>query len=134
MSAATASAGAGMMTVRELFEGVRQGRLTVQRCGRCGVLAVPPRAMCPACESTEWSRAPLSGDGTVASFTVIRVPPARHAADAPYVIAIARMTEGVSLLGRLEGVAVDAVRVGLPVRFAPGPAGDEPPIIRFRPR
>jgi len=123
-----------MMTVREFFDGARQGRLTVQRCGGCGALAVPPKAMCPVCESTGWGRVPLAGDGTVTSFTVIRVPPARHAADAPYVIAIARMAEGVALLGRLEGVAIEAVRVGLPVRFAPGPPSDDPPVLRFRPR
>lgn len=132
MSVSAVRTETGMMTVREFFDGVRQGHLAVQRCGRCGALAVPPKAICPSCESTDWSRAALCGEGTVASFTVIRVPPARHAAEAPYVIAIARMAEGVMLLGRLEGVAIDAVRVGLPVRFAPGPPAEDPAIIRFR--
>ena len=123
------------LTLREFFDGVRQGQLVVQRCGTCGELAVPPKAICPACEAATWERAPLGGDGEVASFTVIRVPPARLAAEAPYVIAVVRMSEGVSLLGRMAHVPPDAVRVGLRVRFVPpADATADPPVIAFRPR
>ncbi|HEY7142265.1 MAG TPA: Zn-ribbon domain-containing OB-fold protein [Methylomirabilota bacterium] len=124
----------GSMTIREFFDGVRQGRLVVQRCAACGALAVPPKAVCPACEGVRWERATLGGDGEVTSYTVIRVPPAQFAADAPYVIAVARMAEGVSLLGRLTGTPVDGVQVGMPVRFAGSPATSESPIITFRAR
>lgn len=136
MSAAPgpAAEAAAAMTIREFFDGVRAGRLTVQRCAGCGALAVPPKAICEACEATAWARAPLGGDGTVASFTVIRVPPARLAAEAPYAIVVARMAEGVSLLGRFAGAPLDALRVGLPVRFVPPPAGVDPPVITFAPR
>jgi hypothetical protein len=44
------------------------------------------------------------------------------------------MAEGVSLLGRLTGVPVDAARVGMRVRFAGSPASADPPIITFQPR
>ena len=122
------------MTIREFFEGVRAGHLVVQRCAACGALAVPPKAVCPACEATRWDRATLTGDGEIASYTVIRVPPGQFAAEAPYVVAITRMIEGVSLLGRLTGVPIEAVNVGMPVRFA-GPLRDaEPAVIAFRPR
>ena len=131
--AATAEAARGM-TTRKFFDGVREGRLVVQRCGACGALAVPPKAVCPCCEGLRWGRATLGGDGDVTSYTVIRVPPAQFAAQAPYVVTVARMVEGVSLLGRLTGVPVDAVHVGMPVRFA-GPLADaDPPVITFRPR
>jgi uncharacterized protein len=122
------------MTVREFFDGVRAGRLVVQRCAACGALAVPPKAVCPACESTRWDRATLGGDGEIASYTVIRVPPAQFAADAPYVVAVVRMIEGVSLLGRLIGGPIDGVQVGMPVRFASAAAGADPPFITFRSR
>jgi hypothetical protein len=122
------------MSTREFFDGVRGGRLIVQRCTTCGALAVPPKVVCPSCEGVTWGRATLGGDGEVASYTVIRVPPAQLAAEAPYVVAVARMAEGVSLLGRLTGVPIDAVTVGLPVRFVGSPANAEPPVIAFRPR
>ena len=131
---APATEAARGMTSREFFDGVREGRLVVQRCAACGELAVPPKAVCPSCESIRWERATLGGDGEVSSYTVIRVPPAQFAADAPYVIAVARMTEGVSLLGRLTGAPIEGVRVGMFVRFAGSPASADPPIITFRPR
>ena len=135
MSAPVAATETGRgMTTREFFDGVRAGRLVVQRCGACGALAVPPKAVCPACEGTRWDRATLGGDGEIASYTVIRVAPGHLAAEAPYVIAVARMAEGVSLLGRLTGVSIDTVSVGMPVRFA-GALGDtEPAVITFHPR
>jgi uncharacterized OB-fold protein len=124
----------GRMTTREFFDGVRDGRLVVQRCVACGALWVPPKAVCPDCEGESWSRAALGGDGEVASYTVIRVAPARLGAEAPYVVTVARMAEGVSLLGRLTGVPIEAVRVGMPVRFVASAADADPPVIFFRPR
>jgi 3-oxo-4,17-pregnadiene-20-carboxyl-CoA hydratase alpha subunit len=120
------------MTTREFFDGVRAGRLVVQRCAACGALAVPPKAVCPACEGTRWDRATLGGDGEIASYTVIRVPPGHLAADAPYVVTVVRMAEGVSLLGRLTGVPIDTVNVGMPVRFAGALNSAEPAVIAFR--
>jgi len=65
---------------------------------------------------------------------VIRVPPGPLLAEAPYGIVVVRMAEGVSLLGRLVAAPIEALRVGLPVRFVPpaDPAA-EPPVIAFRP-
>jgi uncharacterized protein len=130
--ATTADATRGMST-REFFGEVREGRLVVQRCATCGALAVPPKAVCPSCEGLRWDRATLTGNGEIASFTVIRVPPAQFAAQAPYVVAVARMAEGVSLLGRLTGVPTDAVHVGLAVRFAGSLPDADPPVITFVP-
>jgi uncharacterized OB-fold protein len=132
-AAPTARAG-GALTTAEFFAGVRDGRLTVQRCAACGALSVPPKLVCPGCESESFDRATLTGEGEVASYTIIRVPPSRLAPEAPYVVTVVRMAEGVSLLGRLTGLPVDAVRVGLPVRFVAPPSGAEPPVIHFRPR
>jgi hypothetical protein len=133
MSGAVVSAAA--LSLAEFFDGVRTGEVYVQRCAACGELSVPPKAFCPSCQGPAWERARLRGDGEVASFTIIRVPPAALAAEAPYAVVVVRMAEGVSLLGRTDGIALDALRVGLPVRVAPSadPAAS-PPVIRFRSR
>ncbi len=131
---APAAAADGLLTTGEFFAGVREGRLVVQRCGQCGALAVPPKAICPGCEGTRWGRVTLGGDGEVASYTVIHVAPAPLAAEAPYAIAVVRMAEGVSLLGRLLGVPHDQLAVGLPVRAVPPAADVDPPVIAFRRR
>lgn len=123
------------LSLGEFFDGVRSGQLSVQRCATCGELAVPPKAFCPSCRGAAWERVRLGGDGEIASFTVIRVPPSSLLPEAPYAIAVVRMAEGVSLLGRVEDVPIEALRVGLPVRFVPPrhPAAN-PPVIRFCPR
>jgi len=131
---APAATADGLLTIGEFFAGVREGRLVVQRCERCGALAMPPKAICPECEGTRWGRVTLGGDGEVASYTVIRVAPARLTVEAPYVIAVVRMAEGVSLLGRLLGVPHDQLAVGLPVRAVPLAADGDPPVIGFRRR
>ena len=72
-----------------------------------------------------WREISLAGDGTIASYTVIRVAPARHAGDAPYAIAVVKLREGVSLMGRVVDVPLDQLAVGLPVRFRPVVSGEQ---------
>ena len=108
-----------VITLKAFFEEARAGRLTGIRCGRCGELAIPPKEFCPACQERAWEPVPLQGNGTIASFTVIRVPPRGRAAEAPYAVAVVRLDEGVSLLGRIVDIPVDTLKVGLRVRFRP---------------
>lgn len=107
------------VTVQTFFELAREGTLTGIKCGGCGALAIPPKELCPECGARSWSPVPLSGDGAIASFTVIRVAPRGHAGDAPYAIAAVRLVEGVSLLGRVVDIPFDKLAVGLDVRFRP---------------
>ena len=108
-----------MITLQNFFEQVRGGQLTGIRCGRCGELAIPPKESCPSCRERAWETVPLTGAGTVASFTVIRVAPPARAADAPYAVALVRLQEGVFLSGRIVDIPLDVLRIGLPVKFRP---------------
>ena len=106
-------------SLKDFFERAREGTLTAIRCGACGELAIPPKEFCPACQQRAWEAVPLAGDGTIASYTVIRVAPARRAAEVPYAIAVVTLREGVSLIGRVVDIPLDTLEVGLPVRFRP---------------
>lgn len=108
-----------VITLKHFFEQARDGALTGIRCGKCGELAIPPKEFCPACGQRAWTPVPLAGDGTIASYTIIRVAPSRHAGDAPYAVAVVRLREGASLLGRVVDVPLDRLAVGLPVKFRP---------------
>jgi len=66
--------------------------------------SLPPRRVCPECGSTSLSEESLPAVGTVATATIVHVPPPRFADDAPYVTAIARFGP-VRLTGVLRGVA-----------------------------
>ena len=107
------------ITLQSFFEQARDGKLVGIKCGGCGALAIPPRELCPECGYRQWSPVPLSGDGEIASFTVIRIAPRGHAGDAPYAIAAVRLVEGVSLLGRIVDIPFDELAIGRKVRFRP---------------
>ena len=92
------------ITQRQFFEQAREGRLTAVRCGHCGALAIPPREFCADCSHRTWAPAPLSGEGTIASYTIIRVAAARHAADAPYAVGVVKLKEGASIFARIVDV------------------------------
>ncbi|HEV8641796.1 MAG TPA: Zn-ribbon domain-containing OB-fold protein [Methylomirabilota bacterium] len=108
-----------VITLKNFFERAREGALTAVRCGKCSALAIPPKEFCESCHQRAWEPVALSGQGTIASYTIIRVAPARHAAEAPYAVAVVQLKEGVSLLGRIVDLPLDKLQVGLPVKFRP---------------
>jgi uncharacterized protein len=93
-----------MMTVQKFFEQARDGRLSAIKCGGCGELAIPPKEFCAS---------------SVASYTVIRVAPSKHAGDAPYAVGVVKLTEGASIFGRILDVPFEKLAIGMPVRFRP---------------
>jgi uncharacterized protein len=107
------------ITARAFFERVRAGQLTALKCGSCGELAIPPRQLCPACHTRAWQPVDLRGEGTVASYTIIRVAPTRHADEAPYAVGVVKLTEGASIFGRIVDVPFEKLEVGLALRFRP---------------
>ena len=50
------------------WEGVRAGRLVIQRCLHCGLLRHYPQPMCPACRRLGFDWAPVSGRGRIYSW------------------------------------------------------------------
>lgn len=96
------------------WDGLREGRLLVQRCDDCGRLRHPPRPMCPHCTSLAWSAVPASGEGTVVSFVLPRHPQWPWFEDG-YVVALVELEEGVRIVSNLVGAAPDELRIGLRV-------------------
>jgi len=121
-----------VITLKGFFEEAREGRLSAIRCGSCGELAIPPKELCPSCHERRWELVPLHGTGSVVSFTVIRIPPRGRLAEAPYAVAVVKLDEGVSLLGRIVDIPLDTLTAGLAVRFRPLLLGDQV-IISFGP-
>jgi 3-oxo-4,17-pregnadiene-20-carboxyl-CoA hydratase alpha subunit len=108
-----------VVTLKDFFARAREGTLTALRCGKCGELSLPPKEFCPSCQQRAWQPVTLAGDGSIASYTVIRVAPRHFVAEVPYAIAVVRLREGVSLIGRVVDVPLDTLAIGLPVRFRP---------------
>ena len=114
-----------VVTLQGFFAEVRAGRLTGIRCRECGELTIPPKELCAACGKRAWDTVPLKGDGTISSYTVIRVAPRGHTGETPYAVAVVQLSEGVSLLGRVVELPLESLRVGLAVRFRPLVVGEQ---------
>ena len=101
------------------WEGMKEGRLRLQHCAKCGKARHYPKPVCPHCYSMEsqWQDVPL--DGTVNSWTVCHHPfNFFFKQQAPYVVALVDMVAGVRVNAPLRGVAEKDLRIGLPVRLA----------------
>ncbi len=96
------------------WDGAKEHRLLIQRCGRCDALRHPPRPMCPQCHSLDWDTVEASGRGTVYSFVMPHHPPLPWFPE-PYVVAIVELVEGTRLVTNLVDVAPEAVSIGMPV-------------------
>lgn len=100
---------------RFFWEGVKQGKLLIQRCKGCGDLHHPPGPVCPKCQSFEWDTVESSGKGTVYSFVVMHypeVPPFEY----PNPVGLIELEEGVRIISQLIGVKPGDVQIGQKVQ------------------
>jgi uncharacterized OB-fold protein len=98
------------------WDAAREHRLVVQRCDGCGALRHYPQPMCASCHSMDWSWTPVSGRGTVYTFTVTYQPFHPAWADrVPYAIATVELDEGVRMMTDLPPEDTDEVAIGRPV-------------------
>jgi uncharacterized OB-fold protein len=95
------------------WDGVDEGKLLVRACANCARLQHPPSPMCPTCGSVDWTVQQLSGRATVHSWIVSRHP--TQADDAPRIVVLLDLEEGLRLVSNLQGVDVDGVRNGMAV-------------------
>lgn len=110
-----------------------RGQLLIQRCPSCGRRQFYPRALCRTCGAEpEWE--PVSGEGTVHTFTVVRqygIPPFKQ--EVPYVVAMVDLAEGPRMLTNLVQCDPEQVAVGMAVEPVVVVAGPEVGIPYWRP-
>ncbi len=119
---------------RGYWEALARHQLYVQGCRGCGTRRFYPRALCPACLSsdTEWIRA--SGRGTVYSFTVTHQNQAAGFRDQlPYVLAVVELAEGVRMMTNIVDCSPEQVRIGMPVEVVFEDVTPEVTLPKFRP-
>ena len=102
---------------RPFWTGGAEGKLLIQRCSGCGRWVHPPVSGCTACGTSELRPEPVSGRGTVFTFTVNRHP-FNPAVPVPYVIALVELEEqaDLRLTTNIVNCPVDDVTVGMPVQ------------------
>jgi uncharacterized protein len=100
-----------------------EGRLIVQRCEACRQLFFRPEAACPHCLSQRWHWAPVTGAGSVHSFTVV-YRPAIPEMVVPYAVADIALVEGVHMMSNIVGCEPDDIVIDMAVHVRFVPVGD----------
>lgn len=119
---------------REFWESCRRHELRLPRCQACGQLHYFPRKFCPFCHSDALEWVPVSGRGTIFSFSEVHVPFQPEFADeVPYVAIVVELAEGPRLMSRVVDCPNDALRVGLPVEIVYDDVTPEVTLPKFRP-
>ncbi len=105
----------------DLFRRTGEGAALVgSRCSGCDAHYFPTSLSCrnPACDDKDVTDVLLGGHGTLYSYTVQAYrPPALFRLDpfAPYAIGLVDLPEGLRVLGKLTGCALDEIHIGMPV-------------------
>jgi uncharacterized OB-fold protein len=113
----------------------RARRLVVQRCADCGAWRHPPGAVCWRCRSANAAFEPVSGRGTILSYTVVHQELVPELAGAgPYNVIVVELQDipDVHIISNLVGTANEAIAVGLPVEVIFEDVDDTVTLPRFR--
>lgn len=86
-------------------ENLKEGRFIGLKCSKCGAITFPPMGICRECSGSELEETSLNGEGTIRTFTVIRVAP--EGRKPPYIIVMVELDEGPYVIGNLQGLDPD---------------------------
>lgn len=86
------------------------------QCSSCSESFFPARQICPKCmrkgSKGEMSEKRFTGNGTVLSYSVVYVPPTGYKLRVPYTLALIQLDEGPTVLGIIDDVKPEEVKVG----------------------
>jgi uncharacterized OB-fold protein len=105
-----------------------EGRFMIQRSRASGQFVFYPRVVAPGTGARDLEWVEASGRGTVYATTVVRKKPP----ESSYNVALVDLAEGPRMMSRVEGVAPDAVSIGMAVR-AKIVDQDGEPVVVFEP-
>jgi len=116
------------------WEAAKKGELIVQKCLDCNRFVFYPRIFCPHCHSDGLTWVKASGNGKIYSYTVVRSnPPSAFVKDLPYIVAIIRLDEGVTMLSNVVGCSPEEVEFEMPVQVVFEKLNEEFTLPKFKP-
>ncbi|MFT7526771.1 MAG: putative OB-fold protein, partial [Arenicella sp.] len=96
---------------KHYWQGLRDGKLLIQKCDDCQTHRHPPQPMCEKCQSLNWSATESALAGSIHSFTVMHYPEIPPF-DYPNAIVLVDLDEGVRITSQLEGVDPQDIQIG----------------------
>ena len=120
---------------KSFWDAAKEHRLVLQRCTECGYFNHPPRVACDACQSQQLDFEPVSGRGSIYSFTVMHQPNiAGFEDEIPYLNILVELEEQERLfmVSNLPLADRDTVEIGRPVEVFFEDVDAEISLPRFR--
>ena len=118
------------------WDGLKEGKLMLPRCGDCQHTFFYPRVICPRCRSRKIGWIQATGKGRLYSFGIghqsfnkaFKVPP-------PYVLAMVELEEGPRMMSNLVNVTPDpkAITCDMPVEVVFHKLTDDHTVPLFQP-
>ncbi|MCL1037966.1 OB-fold domain-containing protein [Shewanella submarina] len=99
------------------WQALNEGELLIQQCEDCRGFVFYPRNHCTHCMSDKLSWKPVSGEATLYTYTLTRVPTLPELADEmPQALAVVELKEGVRVNTTLTGLDESEIRVGMKLK------------------
>jgi uncharacterized OB-fold protein len=107
----------GMTKTEQFVEFLKNKELRGAVCKACGAKYFPPRSDCEKCLSSDMEWFPISGEGTLLTFTKAMYAPAGFEKDVPYVLGVAEFADGIKVFGRMDkSLSDEAIKPGMKVK------------------
>lgn len=114
-----------------MWDSIAAGHMSLQRCAQCGAFRYPPGPCCSECLSVEFRWEPISGRGTVLSWTTFHrqylpaYPP-------PTTVVAVKLAEGPILISNIDSDEVPRLKLDAPVVLIYATHPDGYALPRFR--
>jgi len=116
------------------WESLKEHQVKVQKCDNCGRMRYVPKEICYNCHHTTWTWEPISGNGEVYTFTIVRrAPTPAYQEDAPYAIIHVTMDEGIRMVGTLRNADAESVAIGQKVKVVYDDVTPDWTLLQFEP-
>jgi uncharacterized OB-fold protein len=113
------------------WDSCKAGRMQLQRCDDCGTYLHYPVYVCPECASRKLTWTPVSGRGTVYTFST--ATKSSFETEGPLIVALIELEEGAMMVSNLQNAAPESVRIGMPVKLRYDKVSDEITLPMFEP-
>ena len=121
---------------RPFWTAAKNGKLVLQKCGKCSTFNFFPKPWCIECGSRDLNWTDAKPYGTVYSFTVSRSVAMNFPgweAELPVLMCLIDLDDGVRLYGQVKGCKPEDMKIGMRVKAFFEDISDEAGIPKFRP-
>ena len=102
-------------TIDSFYKYVDEGKLMATKCSKCGTIQLPPKPACTNCFSKDLKWTQMKARGQLLTYTVIHVAPKQFETLTPYPVGIVKLDDGPQLLGMIQHITPEKLKIGMPV-------------------